>query len=55
MGAMGYALPGYQKVVDEAVREKFEGLWGLPLPTNTGGTVTDFIEKAGEGVLKAFC
>ncbi len=54
MGALAFALPGYQKVADPAVLEKFEGLWGAPLPTNKGGTVTDFVEKAGEGVLKAF-
>jgi formate dehydrogenase alpha subunit len=54
MGALAFALPGYQKVADPAVLEKFEGLWGAPLPTNKGGTVTDFIEQAGEGVLKAF-
>jgi len=51
---MAYALPGYQKIVDPAVREKFESLWGALLPTNRGGTVTDFVERAGEGVLKAF-
>ncbi len=53
MGAMAYALPGYQRVADPAVREKFEALWGAPLPTNDGGTVTDFVERAGAGVLKA--
>jgi predicted molibdopterin-dependent oxidoreductase YjgC len=36
------------------MREKFAKAWGVPMPTNTGGRVTDFIEKAGEGVLKAF-
>lgn len=53
MGAMPYALPGYQKISDPEVRRKFEQAWGHSLPTNRGGCVTDFIEKAGEGVLKA--
>jgi formate dehydrogenase alpha subunit len=54
MGAMASAYPGYQEVVDPEARVKFEAAWGGPLPTNTGGRITDFIEKAGEGVLKAF-
>jgi formate dehydrogenase alpha subunit len=54
MGAMHYALPGYQKVTDPQVRLKFEEAWGGPIPTNRGGRCTDFIEKAAEGVLKAY-
>jgi formate dehydrogenase alpha subunit len=54
MGAIHSVLPGYQKVTDEAMREKFGGAWGVEIPTNKGGRVTDFIEKAHEGVLKAF-
>jgi len=54
MGAIHMVLPGYQKVSDPAVREKFARAWGVELPTNVGGRVTDYIEKAGEGVLKAF-
>ena len=53
MGAMPGSLPGYQKVTDPAVREKFAQAWGVPIPTNIGGRLTDFIEKAGEGTLKA--
>ncbi len=54
MGAIHSVLPGYQKVADEAIRAKFAKAWGVDLPTNPGGRVTDFIEEAGEGVLKAF-
>jgi formate dehydrogenase alpha subunit len=54
MGAMHYALTGYQKLTDPEARLKFEKAWGGPLPENRGGRITDFIEKAGEGVLKAF-
>ncbi|MHC4417552.1 MAG: formate dehydrogenase subunit alpha [Planctomycetota bacterium] len=54
MGAIYSVLPGYQKVADAAVREKFAKAWGVEFPTNTGGRVTDFVEKAGEGVLRGF-
>ena len=54
MGAIHTVFPGYQKVADPAVREKFGKAWGVEIPTNVGGRVTDFIEKAGEGVLKGF-
>ena len=54
MGAIHSVLPGYQKVADEAARAKFAKAWGVPIPTNTGGRVTDFIEQAEEGILKGF-
>jgi len=54
MGAIHSVFPGYQKVADPAVREKFGRAWGVEIPTNVGGRVTDFIEQAGEGVLKGF-
>ncbi|OGV61853.1 MAG: formate dehydrogenase subunit alpha [Lentisphaerae bacterium RIFOXYB12_FULL_65_16] len=52
MGAMPAHVSGYQKVADPAVQQKFLAAWGLPLPTNRGGRITDFIEQAGAGVLK---
>jgi len=54
MGAMPRNLPAYQKVADPAARAKFEQAWGVSLPTHEGGCVTDFMEQAGEGKLKAF-
>jgi formate dehydrogenase alpha subunit len=54
MGAIHTVFPGYQRVADEAARAKFAKVWGVEIPTNVGGRVTDFIEKAGEGTLKAF-
>jgi formate dehydrogenase alpha subunit len=54
MGAIHTVFPGYQKVADEAVRAKFGNAWGVEIPTNVGGRVTDFIEWAVEGKLKAF-
>ena len=52
MGAIHSVFPGYQKVSDPAAREKFAKAWGVEIPTNTGGRVTDFIEQAHAGVLK---
>lgn len=54
MGAIYSVLPGYQKVADPAVREKFSKAWKVEIPTNEGGRVTDFIEDAGEGILRGF-
>jgi formate dehydrogenase alpha subunit len=54
MGAIHSVFPGYQQVADPAAREKFAKAWGVEIPTNVGGRVTDFIEKAHEGVLKGF-
>jgi predicted molibdopterin-dependent oxidoreductase YjgC len=54
MGAIHSVFPGYQRVTDPAAREKFGKAWGVEIPTNTGGRVTDFIEKAHEGLLKGF-
>ncbi len=54
MGAMHGDFPGYQKVTDEAVRFKFAEAWGVDIPTNQGGRVTDFIEQAGDGILRGF-
>lgn len=54
MGAMASSFPGYQKMGDEAVREKFGKAWGVKLPTNKGGRVTDFIEASGKGILHGF-
>jgi formate dehydrogenase alpha subunit len=54
MGAIHSVFPGYQKVADPAVRKKFGEAWNTEIPTNKGGRITDFIEKANEGVLKGF-
>jgi formate dehydrogenase alpha subunit len=54
MGVLHSVLPGYQRVNDLAVRERFEKAWGATLPTHVGGRVTDFIEQAGAGILKGF-
>jgi len=64
MGGLPNVYPGYQKVTDEAVREKFEIAWSpvenlepgtrnLKLPAQPGLTVTEMIDAAGEGHIKA--
>ncbi len=45
--------PGYQRVDDPVVREKFEAAWGVELSSKPGLTATEMIESALEGRLKA--
>ena len=46
MGAMPGHFPGYQKVTDDAVREKFEAAWGLKLSPKPGVFATDVFGAA---------
>ena len=57
-GGLPNVFPGYQKVTDDSVREKFQSAWAF----DTGGpdfgelpglTVTEIINKMGEGELRA--
>lgn len=52
-GALPTAFPGYQNVVDDNVRYKFEKAWGVKLPSKPGKTVVEFMEMAHEGKIKA--
>ena len=57
MGALPNMFPGYQKVTDPAIREKFEKHWGLApgsLPENPGYKVTDLPHLMHEGKVKAY-
>ncbi len=45
--------PGYQRVDDPVVREKFEAAWGVELSPKPGLTATEMIDSALEGRLKA--
>jgi formate dehydrogenase major subunit len=47
------AFPGYQKVADPAVREKFSAGWGVEVPTMPGLTVVEMENAAYEGGIKA--
>jgi len=53
MGALPNVHPGYQKVTDEAVRQKFESACGLPLSGDVGLTSTEMMDAAYDGRIKA--
>ncbi len=54
MGGLPNVYTGYQKVTDLAVRSRMEKAWGgKELPQHNGLTVTDMMEKAHEGAVKA--
>ena len=52
MGAMPNKYPGYQDVTDDAVREKFEKAWGVPLSPKTGIHATEVFPAAIEGKIR---
>jgi formate dehydrogenase alpha subunit len=53
LGALPNVYPGYQKVVDPAVRAKFEKAWGVKLSDKAGLTVVEMIKAAAAGQIKA--
>jgi formate dehydrogenase alpha subunit len=53
MGALPNYYSGYQYVDDEKSREKFEKAWTVKLPAGSGMTVTEMVDAAGSGGLKA--
>ena len=53
MGALPDVFPGYQKVAGEENRRKFEAAWDVKLPDKAGLTLTDMLEGAYEGHVKA--
>jgi formate dehydrogenase major subunit len=46
-------FPGYERVADPAVREKWERAWGVSLPTNPGLDNHQMIDAIHDGRLKA--
>ena len=52
MGAMPTDYPGYQKVDNDEVREKFEKAWGVSLNPKPGLKATDVFPAAVEGKIK---
>ena len=52
MGALPTDFPGYQKVADPAVVEKFEKAWGVSLNPNPGIKATDCFPAMLEGKIK---
>jgi len=53
MGGLPNVLPGYQKVIDPKVREKFASCWSRPIPEEPGLTVVETLNAADEGRIKA--
>jgi formate dehydrogenase alpha subunit len=53
MGGLPNVYSGYQAVTAEAVRSRMEREWGVKLPSVVGLTVTEMVELAYSGELKA--
>lgn len=53
MGALPAFYPGYQRVDNHGVREKFSGAWGRELSEKPGLTITEMLPAAHQGILKA--
>jgi len=52
MGCLPTDFPAYQKVFNDAVREKFEKAWGVPLSGKPGLTVTEIMNAVEEGKVR---
>jgi formate dehydrogenase major subunit len=52
MGALPDMLPGYQRVTDEAVAQRFETAWGVPIGRERGLRIPEMFDAAVEGRLK---
>lgn len=52
MGGLPGDLPGYQKVVEPKVIQKFEDVWETKLPTKPGLTIPEIFDNAEEGNIK---
>ncbi|MCG9479580.1 MAG: formate dehydrogenase subunit alpha [Actinomycetia bacterium] len=53
MGALPDLLSGYQGVSQDNIRWRFEKMWQRPLPVSKGLTVTEIIDGANTGKIKA--
>jgi formate dehydrogenase alpha subunit len=53
MGALPNVYPGYQSVTDPLVKAKFEKEWQCSLSADPGLTLTEIIDRAGKGQIKA--
>ncbi len=53
MGAIPNKLPGFQDVLDESARAKFEAAWGCPIPAEYGLHLTGMFEAMERGELRA--
>ncbi len=53
MACLPNFYPGYQRVVDEATRDKFAQAWGGAGSTEVGLTIVEMLNAAEDGALKA--
>ncbi len=53
LGALPNVYPGYQSVAEPAIKEKFENAWGASLSDKPGLTVTEMLDAAHDGRIKA--
>ncbi len=53
MGGLPNVYPGYQQVVNDAAREKFEKAWSTDLSPDLGIPLTEMVPKAATGEIKA--
>jgi len=53
LGALPNVFTGYQAVVNEDIRKKFEDAWGTHLPREIGITLTEMFEEAYKKEIKA--
>jgi len=53
MGALPNVFPGYQKVDDPDIKSKFEAAWNCTLCNQPGLPVTEIINAAHDGTIKA--
>ncbi|MFC0109672.1 formate dehydrogenase subunit alpha [Kibdelosporangium aridum] len=53
MGSFPHELSGYRHVSDEAVREVFETLWGLPILPEPGLRIPNMFDAAIDGTFRA--
>jgi len=53
MGGLVNVLPGYQPVESDEARARYEEAWGVELSPVVGKTLTEMIDAANEGSLKA--
>ena len=53
MGALPNKLPGFQDVVDDIARAKFDRLWGCTIPPKNGWNLTEMFEAMERGDLRA--
>ena len=53
VGALPNYYTGYQRVVDDAARDKFEKAWGVKLPSQPGLTVGEMLNAAHRGKVKS--